>query len=128
MIKYLLTITVDKTDLAHNMPILISRIVKKLENPRILNITFKSFRHFGGLWLAYITEGNVLAVKKALRHKTSRKHNEIHPQNRLSRPTKLRRSNRHKVEEIKHLAEAGFQKFNEFNGTHVFRRPKRFLS
>jgi hypothetical protein len=32
------------------------------------------------------------------------------------------------VEEIKHLAEAGFQKFNEFNGTHVFRRPKRFLS
>lgn len=28
-----------------------------------------SFRHFGGSWLAHITEGNVLVVKKALRHK-----------------------------------------------------------
>ncbi len=45
----------DKTDLAHNMPILRSRIANKLENPRILNITF-NFRHFGGLWLAHITK------------------------------------------------------------------------
>lgn len=30
------------------------------------------------------------------------------------------------VEEIKHLAEAGFQKFDEINRIHIFRHPKRF--
>jgi len=45
-----------------------AKTAKKLETPRIMNITFKSLRHFGGSWLAHIIEGNVLAVKKALRH------------------------------------------------------------
>ena len=30
------------------------------------------------------------------------------------------------IDEVKHLAEAGFQKFDEVNGIHVYRRPKRF--
>jgi len=30
------------------------------------------------------------------------------------------------AEEIKQLAQAGFQKFDELNGMHVFRKPKRF--
>jgi hypothetical protein len=30
------------------------------------------------------------------------------------------------VDEIKQLAQAGFQKFDELNGIHVFRKPKRF--
>ena len=29
-------------------------------------------------------------------------------------------------EEVKHLAEAGFEKFDEFNGVHVFRKLKIF--
>ncbi|HUW48901.1 MAG TPA: hypothetical protein VMW36_09205 [Patescibacteria group bacterium] len=31
------------------------------------------------------------------------------------------------VEEIKHLASLGYQKFDEFQGIHVFRRPKEFV-
>ena len=30
------------------------------------------------------------------------------------------------VEEIKQLATAGFEKFDEYNNIHIFRRPKRF--
>jgi hypothetical protein len=30
------------------------------------------------------------------------------------------------VEEIKKLAESGYQKFDEYNGIHIFRKPKRF--
>jgi hypothetical protein len=30
------------------------------------------------------------------------------------------------VNEIKQLAQAGFQKFDELNGIHVFRKPKKF--
>jgi len=30
------------------------------------------------------------------------------------------------IEEIKHMTEAGFQKFDEFNGVNVFRKPKVF--
>jgi hypothetical protein len=30
------------------------------------------------------------------------------------------------VEEVKQLASAGFEKFDEMNGIHVFRRPKKF--
>jgi hypothetical protein len=30
------------------------------------------------------------------------------------------------IDEVEHLAEAGFQKFDETNGIHVYRRPKRF--
>jgi integrase len=99
---------------------------KNLENPRILNITFKSFRHFGGSWLAHITEGNVLAVKKALRHK--RIENTMKYIHRLDfqDPQSYDVATASTIDEIKHLAEAGFQKFDEANGIHIYRRPKRF--
>ncbi|UCF45378.1 MAG: hypothetical protein JSW44_01730 [Candidatus Bathyarchaeota archaeon] len=32
------------------------------------------------------------------------------------------------IEEIKHLAQAGFKKFDEANGIHVYRRPKKYNS
>jgi hypothetical protein len=32
------------------------------------------------------------------------------------------------VEEAKKLGEAGFEKYDEFNGTHLYRKPKRFVS
>jgi integrase len=112
--------------MAHNMRVLRKRTAKKLENPRILNITFKSFRHFGGSWLAHITEGNVLAVKKALRHK--RVENTMKYIHRLEfqDPQNFDVAVASTIDEIKHLAEAGFQKFDEVNGIHVYRRPKRF--
>ena len=45
------------------------RAAKRLENPRLLNVAFKSFRHWGGSMLAHYTNGNVLTIKKMLRHK-----------------------------------------------------------
>jgi hypothetical protein len=32
------------------------------------------------------------------------------------------------VEEAKKLGEAGFEKYDEFNGIHLYRKPKRFVS
>ena len=32
------------------------------------------------------------------------------------------------VEEVKKLGEAGFEKYDKFNGTHPYRKPKRFVS
>ena len=42
----------------------------KFQNPVLLSISFKSYRHWGGSMLAHITNGNVLVIKKMLRHKS----------------------------------------------------------
>lgn len=46
------------------------RAARNLQNPRLLNVSFKSFRHWGGSMIAHYTNGNVLTVKKLLRHKS----------------------------------------------------------
>ncbi len=100
----------------------------KLQNPRILNITFKSFRHFGGSWLAHVAEGNVIAVKKALRYK--RVENTMKYIHRLEFKDQQNYdvATATTVEEIKQLAQAGFQKFDDVNGIHVYRRLKKYTS
>ena len=112
--------------MAQSMRILRRKTARKLQNPRILNITFKSFRHYGGSWLAHITEGNVLTVKKALRHK--RVENTMKYIHRLEfqDPQNYDVATATTIEEIKLLAQAGFQKFDEANGVHVYRRPKKY--
>ena len=114
--------------IAHSMRILRKHTARKPQNPRILNITFKRYRHFGGSCLAHVTEGNVLAVKKALRHK--RVENTMKYIHRLEfqDPQNYDVATATTVDEIKHLAEAGFQKFDEVNGIHVYRRPKKYYS
>lgn len=46
------------------------KAARKQQNPALLAITFKSYRHFGGSMIAHYTNGNVLKVKAALRHKS----------------------------------------------------------
>ena len=46
------------------------RAAAKFENPVLLTICFKSYRHWGGSMLAHVTNGNVLIIKKMLRHKS----------------------------------------------------------
>ena len=46
------------------------RAAAKFQNPNLVTISFKSYRHWGGSMLAQITNGNVLKVKTALRHKS----------------------------------------------------------
>jgi hypothetical protein len=31
------------------------------------------------------------------------------------------------LEEVKHLASLGYQKFDKFQGVHIFRKPKKFV-
>ena len=54
-----------------------SRAADKFQNPALLSITFKSFRHWGGTMIAQLSNGNPLTIMKMLRHKSfesSRKH------------------------------------------------------
>ena len=39
------------------------------QNPRLIAIELRSFRHWGGSMLAHYLNGNVLKVKQILRHK-----------------------------------------------------------
>ena len=45
------------------------RLAHKTQNPLLLKISFKSYRHFGGSMVAFYTNGNVMKVKEALRHR-----------------------------------------------------------
>jgi integrase len=101
------------------------RAAKTLQNPRLLKISFKTFRHWGGSMIAHYTHGNVLAVKRALGHKrienTMKYIHMLHfKDNEFDVATAT------SVEDVKKLAAAGFEKIDEIQGIHVFRRPKRF--
>jgi integrase len=46
------------------------RLAQKLQEPELLQVSFKSYRHWGGSMLSYYTNGNVIKIQKALRHKS----------------------------------------------------------
>jgi len=75
--------------------------------------------------IAHYTNGNVLTVQKMLRHKSilsSMKY--IHMIN--FKDDEFDVATATTVEEVKQLATEGFEKFDEINNIHIFRRPKRF--
>ena len=75
--------------------------------------------------IAHYTHGNVLVVKKALGHKrienTMKYIHMVH-----FKDDEFDIATASTVEDVKKLAAAGFEKFDEIQGIHVFRRPKRF--
>lgn len=80
----------------------------------------------GGSMIAHYTHGNVLAVQKALGYKSIRNTMKyIHMLN-LKEDDEFEVATATTVEEVKELIEAGFEKVDEIQGTHIFRRPKRF--
>jgi integrase len=105
------------------------RAAHKLQNPQLLEISFKSFRHWGGSMLAHYTNGNVLTIKKMLRHKNIQStmkyiHTLRFEEEDFEETTAIT------PEEIRKLGKEGWQKYDEgtFNGTtiHFYRKPKRF--
>jgi len=75
--------------------------------------------------IAHYTNGNVLTVQKMLRHKSilsSMKY--IHMIN--FKDDEFDVATATTVEEVKQLATEGFEKFDDINNIHIFRRPKRF--
>jgi hypothetical protein len=77
--------------------------------------------------IAEYTNGNVLTVKKMLRHKSvlsSMKY--IHAINFKDDDYEIATATTD--EEIKNLGRAGFVKYYEMNGIHFYRKPKKFRS
>jgi integrase len=106
------------------------KAARKQQNPVLLTITFKSFRHFGGSMIAHYTNGNVLKVKAALRHKSI-----LNTMKYIHTITNLREDDFEETtattpEEIRRLGKDGWTKYDEatFNGVsmHFYRKPKRF--
>lgn len=106
-----------------------TKAADKFQNPALLNITFKSFRHWGGSKIAQMSNGNPLVIMRILRHKSfesSRKY--IHTIN--FKEEDYEEAVATTPDEIRALGKAGWQKYDEviFSGVqmHFYRKPKRF--
>lgn len=98
------------------------------QNPRILSIELRTFRHWGGSMLAHYTNGNVLKVKQILRHKrvdSTMKYIQM-----LNLEDDDFEVTSATTDEIKKLGMASWIKYDEMNlnGTqiHFYKKPKRF--
>jgi integrase/predicted RNA-binding Zn-ribbon protein involved in translation (DUF1610 family) len=101
------------------------RAAQKLQNPRLSKISLTGFRHWGGTMLAYYTNGNVLTVKKLLGHR--RVENTMKYIGRLQfKDDRFEIATATTDDEIKQLGSAGFEKYDEHNGVHFYRKPKKF--
>ena len=102
-----------------------SRCALMQKNPRLLQIELRTFRHWGGTMIAHYTNGNVLTVKRLLGHKkienTMKYIGMVH-----FKDDEFEVAIAATVEEAENLGKAGFQKYDEFSGVHLYRRPKRF--
>ena len=107
------------------------RCAEVQKNPRLLSVEFRSFRHLGGSMIAHYTNGNVLTVKKLLRHKrvenTMKYISMIHFDDKNFEVTTATTP-----DEIKQLGMAGWAKYDEMtlNGTqmHFYKKPKRYAN
>jgi integrase len=112
-------------NIAETFRIVRKRAAQKLANPNLLEISFKSYRHWGGSMLAHVTNGNILTIKKLLRHK--RIENTMKYIHTIQfRDEDYEISTATTEEEIKQLGKAGFIKYDEMSGIHFYRKPKRF--
>jgi len=102
------------------------RIAQTLQNPRLRSISFNTFRHWGATMTFHYTR-NILLVQKLLGHKSitsTMKYTQLVQFKDDEFDVAVATT----VEEAKDLLEAGFEKADEFNGIHIFRRPKKFGS
>jgi integrase len=101
------------------------RLAHKLQNTEFLHVCFKSYRHWGGSMLAHYTNGNVLTIQKALRHKNIQNTMKyIHTIQFKDEDFEIATATT--TEEIKQLGQAGFVKYDEMNGIHFYRKPKKY--
>jgi integrase len=100
------------------------RVAQKLQNPRIRQISFNTFRHWGATMTYHYTR-KILLVQKILGHK------RIESTMRYTRLVQFKDNEfdveaAQTVEEAKDLLKIGFDFITEKNGFMLFRRPKRF--
>ncbi len=106
-----------------------ARAAERFQNPELLHITFKSFRHWGGTKIAELSNGNPLVIMRMLRHKSFKSSLKyIHSIQHKEQDYEV--TSVTTPEEILALGKAGSTKYDEITlaGTaiHFFRRPKRF--
>jgi hypothetical protein len=111
--------------------VLRKRAARQFQNPQLLNITFKSFRHWGGTRIAEISNGNPLTIMRILRHKNFKSSLKyIHSIEFRDQDYDV--SIATTTEEILQLGKSGWTKYDEtiIAGTtiHFYRKPKRFGS
>ncbi|MGA3192496.1 MAG: tyrosine-type recombinase/integrase [Candidatus Bathyarchaeia archaeon] len=108
------------------------RLAHNLQNPRMLSISFVSFRHWAGTQLAWLFNGNMLIVKEKLRHKDINSTMKYVRRIKLTLPEDFDVFTASTDEEIKKMGILGAQKYDErtIGATTIsyYRRPKRFGS
>ena len=117
---------------ANSMRMLRRKVARKFNNPAVLQISLKSFRHWGGSMLAYVTNGNVPEIAKVLRHKSWKSTKRyVHTITGL-KDVDFDVTSATALEEILKLGKDGWTKYDEvmLNGVvyHCYRKPKRFGS
>jgi len=100
------------------------RAARRLNNPRLRKISLTTFRHWGATMVYHYTR-NILLVQKLLGHK--RIENTMkYTQLVAFKDDEFDVATATTIEEAKKLAAVGFEKFDELQGIHIYRRPKRF--
>jgi len=105
------------------------RLADLHQNPRLLSIELRTFRHWGGTQIAFLTNGNVLMVKKLLGHKSI-----VNSMKYIGmiqfKDDQYETTTATTVEEILKLGQAGWLKYDEaaVSGItfHCYRKPKRY--
>jgi integrase len=106
------------------------RASAKFQNPKLLNISFKSWRHFYGSKLSEMTNGNYRIVKKALRHRSVLNAEKYIHSIKYNREEDFEVATASTPEEVKELGKSGWTKYDEMamNGIqiHFYKKIKKF--
>jgi integrase len=115
---------------ANNMRMLRRRAAQKFKNPALLEISLKSFRHWGGSMLAFVTNGNVPEIARVLRHKSWKSTQRYVHSITALKDEDFDVTSATTLDEVLALGKAGWQKYDEitFNSVtyHCYRKPTRF--
>jgi integrase len=102
------------------------KVARNLDNPRIMKISFVTFRHWGATMLYHQTR-NILLVKNLLGHKKI-ENTMKYTQLIQFKDDEYEVTSATTVEEAKTILAAGFDYITEKNGIMIFRKPKRFIN
>jgi integrase len=121
-----LVFPVSYRNIAQCYKMLRRKVSQAKNNQRILKITLTTFRHWGATMLYYQSR-NILLVKKTLGHKKI-ENTMKYTQLIQFKDDDFEVASASTVEEAKELGKAGWEKYDEMGGFHLYRKPKRFVN